>query len=172
MIDPELKYCPKCNDEYMPHAEMCAECQLTLVSGSILIEQQKPNQQKIADREGALTENDDLVIIHKGTMTDLKHLQGLFKKEKIASQIVGDDQSCGKGCCPSTFYLQIRKEDAPDAFVIINKEHEKKTGLNEHDMTHAHAAFNSDAKEVVCPACGHNFEPSITTCPDCGLCFG
>ena len=173
MIDPELKYCPKCNDEYMAHAEKCAACELELVSGELLLEKQKKKEQKFTERGGGLTESDDLVIIHKGPMVDLKHLQGLFAAERIPSQIVGeDDQSCGKGCCPSTFYMQIRREDAQDAFLIIKEEHHKNTVLHEHDTTHADAAFDPDAEQVMCPACGHNFEPSVATCPDCGLCFG
>jgi uncharacterized Zn ribbon protein len=172
MIDPELKYCPKCKDEYMPHAEKCAACEIELVSGNFLLEQQKEKERKFTARGQGLSEDDDLVIIHKGSMVEMKHLQELFEAERISSLIIGDDQSCGKGCCPSTFFMQIRKEDAPDAFMIIKAEHHKQTGLDEHDTTLADAAFDPDAEQVMCPACGHNFEPSVTTCPDCGLCFG
>ena len=112
------------------------------------------------------------MIVHAGTMVDLKNFQEIFGLERIASRIIGDDKSCGKGCCPSTFYLQVRREDAQEASEILALEHQRLTGLHEHDLSTADAIFNPEAEEVVCPACGHTFTPSEATCPDCGLCFG
>lgn len=172
MIDPQLKYCPQCKDEYMPHADKCAACDKELVSGAVLLDKQKEREKALAGRAGEFTDADDLVIIHGGQMVDLKHLQGLFEQERIASQIVGDDSSCGKGCCPSTYLLQVRREDAPEAMTIIKQEHHRLTGLDDHDISFADAAFDSNADKVTCPACGHTFPPVDSTCPDCGLCFG
>ena len=172
MIDPELKYCPQCNDEYMAHADKCASCNKDLVFGLILIERQQAKEKAQPGRGGELTDSDDLVIVHSGQMVDLKHLQDLFNKEKITSKIVGDDSSCGKGCCPSNYFLQIRREDAPEAMHIIKREHQRLTGLDDHDVSYVDQAFDENADEVTCPACGHSFPPTDSTCPDCGLCFG
>lgn len=172
MYDPSLKYCPQCKDEYLDHVERCAACNLPLESGAVLLERQRSKQSRLAGRTGELSDSDELVTIHGGPLTDLKHLQDLFAGERIAARIIGDDSSCGKGCCPSVFYLQVRAEDVEDALVIIKQEYLRLTGSSEQELNPNGSVFDQQADEVICPACGHNFSPTITTCPDCGLCFG
>jgi len=171
MFDPELKYCPQCNDEYMPHAEKCAACSILLVMGSELIAQQQVRQQRAGNVSIELTLRDDLVMIHGGPLPDIKYLQEQFASQGIPSLITSDDKSCGKGCCPSVFYLQVRRQDAQDALPIIQADYRRKTGLDQHDTCRTESVFDQDASEVECPACGHRFSPTISTCPDCGLCF-
>ena len=96
MFDPELKYCPKCNDEYMLTAENCAACNIPLLTGSEMVEWQN-NIGGCATRKGALTEDDDIVTVHKGSLLDLKHLQSLCEKENIGTAIVSPSGGCSSG---------------------------------------------------------------------------
>lgn len=94
MFDPELKYCPRCNDEYMMVAEKCAACNISLLTGTEMIRFYESGS---GARKGALTEDDDLVTLHKGPLADLKQLQGLCEQENIGTAIVSQSGDCGKG---------------------------------------------------------------------------
>lgn len=173
MIDPELKYCPKCGDEYLSHIEMCATCEITLITGREKFEQEKITQQQIESRQGEITNEDNLVAIQGGPLSNMKHFEKLLKAAKIGTLTAGDGKSCGGGSCPSNFRLLVRQEDAYDAMEILNMDYDKATALGQHDTSLNDAVFNPRAAETTCPACGHGFRPtSDMTCPNCGLCFG
>lgn len=170
-FEPDLKYCPRCDDEYMPVAENCAACEIGLISGQERIAMEEARRNRLAGRSSQLSETDDLVNIHRGSLAEMKHLAALLAAERIGTLVAGDDSSCGKGCC-SVFFLQTRREEAQDALEILAHDFRKKTGLDHHDTSHADAVFDPSAELAVCPACGHGFSPADTTCPDCGLCLG
>ena len=172
MIDPELKYCPKCEDEYRAEIETCASCRIQLITGNDKLVMEEARKQRLTGRRGELTPEDDIVTIHGGQLNDIRHIEELLAVERIGTLVIGDDKSCGKGCCPSTYYLQVRREDALDALGIIKAEHKRVTALDHHDNSHADSVYDDKADEATCPACGHTFSTKAATCPDCGLCFG
>ena len=172
MIDPDLKYCPKCRDEYRADICQCGVCGMELINGEQFIAMNKPMEEKRAARKGELTADDEVVNLQGGPLGEMRHLEELLKTERIGTMVVGDERGCGKGCCPSNFFLQVREEDAQDAFAIIQSEHQRMTALDDHDDEPIDGIFNADAGQATCPACGFSFQTSTNTCPDCGLCFG
>ncbi|MGV1099058.1 zinc ribbon-containing (seleno)protein DG [Thiovibrio sp. JS02] len=173
MIDPELKYCPKCRDEYRADIIQCAHCAIPLIMGSEFrgIEQQRRSH--LHNRKGALTPDDELIVIHQAGLADSRHLQALLEAERIGTLLAGDDKGCGKKSCgPPKFYLQVRREDVAPALEIVQEEYRRTTGLDGHAATGADAVFDPEAGEAVCPACGFTFATTTTVCPDCGLCLG
>ena len=174
MIDPELKYCPKCNDEYRAEIVICAACRVPLLTGREKLDMEAAARKKLTSRVAHIGPDDDTVIIQKGSLSDLKYFEGLLAAENIGAIITGEGNSCGKGCCGSSSncFLQVRRDDAEDAVAIIEAEYRRSTALDHHDLSCADAVFDENASEAVCPACGHRFATSQTTCPDCGLCFG
>jgi hypothetical protein len=172
MIDPDLKYCPNCNDEYRAEIERCAECGIDLITGQQKIEMEEARQQKLEGRTAELSPEDDLVGIRRGALTDMRYLAGLLNGEKIGTLLVGDENTCAKNCCPSVYNLLVKREDGMEALHIIEEEHKRATGLTHHESTNGDAIFNPHASEAQCPACGHSFPTTQTTCPDCGLSFG
>lgn len=171
MIDPELRYCPKCKDEYMAHVVNCAACEIPLISGTEMLAIEQSHHARRAQRATAISADDDIVTIHQAQLGEIRRLEDLLAAEGIAYLISGDDKACGQGCCPSSFLLSVLREDALDAFKIIQQEFERTTGLSDHDHTHAEAVFNPASLLVKCPACGATFTPTGPECPDCGLCF-
>ncbi len=169
--EADLKYCPQCQDEYRADIESCAACKITLLTGAEMLDMMGRSQQARNQRRGALRADDDVVTIHKGTLADLKKLEKAFARENIGMVIVGDEGGCNKGCCPSTFFLQVRREDAQAAFALIQEDFRQVTGLEDFDTSLTDAVFNEEEGQATCPACGFEFETSTTTCPDCGLCF-
>lgn len=172
MFDSELKYCPQCRDEYRAEIARCAVCGVELLLGSQMLALEEGKAVPRERRAGELSPTDDLVAIHKASLADIRHLEELLRHERIACLVAGDEKSCGKGCCPTTFFLQVRREEAMEALRVIEAVHAQHTALHHHDTSHAHGVFNADAGEACCPACGHKFPTAFTTCPDCGLCFG
>lgn len=173
MHDPQLKYCPKCKDEYRADIQTCASCGIELLTG-VEMDSLINNSLKIKqNRKGDLTPEDDIVTIHKGSLADTRALEQDLQKERIGYLIAGDEQGgCGQGCCATNFYLKVRREDAMEAFAIIEKQFAKATGINDFDLSNTDSVYNPDAGMAVCPACGFTFQTNTNTCPDCGLCFG
>ncbi|MFH1021133.1 MAG: hypothetical protein V1782_11080 [Pseudomonadota bacterium] len=170
MIEHDLKYCPKCREEYRQEAETCATCALPLVLGADLAAMEKGGARR--NRKGALTPDDQLVVIFQASLADLKHLKVLLDGERIGAMISKEGGGCASGGCAPKFQLQVRQEEVQDALQVLAEEHRRATVLAEHDAAHAEAVFNPEAEEAVCPACGFAFATTTTTCPDCGLCFG
>jgi len=172
MLEHDLKYCPKCRDEYRAEAETCATCALPLVLGADLVAMEKNKGASRRNRKGALTPDDQLVVIFQAPLNDLKHLKDLLEAEQIGAMISKEGGGCSSGGCAPKFQLQVRQEEIQDALQVLAEEHHRATALAEHDLAHAGAVFNPEAEEAVCPACGFVFATNTTTCPDCGLCFG
>lgn len=177
-IDPELKYCPKCNDEYLAEIIMCAACEVELLTGEQVTKIREERQEKLAARSAELSPDDDLVVIRRGQLTEMQYLAQMLEKENIGSLLVGDMQTCAKdrfgntGGHPSTYDFQVKREDAAEALQIIETEHRKETHLDHHDNMNGGAIFNPAAEEAKCPACGYTFPTTERACPDCGLSLG
>jgi rubrerythrin len=108
----------------------------------------------------------------------MQHLVKLLQKENIGALLVGDMDSCAKDRFgntmnhPTNYFLQVREDEAQESLQIIEEEHKKATGLHHHLNANDGAIFNPAAEKANCPACGHSFPTTETTCPDCGLSFG
>jgi hypothetical protein len=68
-------------------------------------------------------------------------------------------------------FLRIKEKDVDAALAILAKDFIKSTALDSHDLSNAHAVFDQQAAETVCPACGCRFSPTVGACPECGLSF-
>ncbi|CAK8721882.1 DUF2007 domain-containing protein [Candidatus Electronema halotolerans] len=171
-IDPELKYCPQCGDEYRVEIDRCAVCAVTLLDGQSLLEQQRLAEAKKGSRRLPLSPNDELVSISKGAMVEMRHLQALLERQGIPSLVVNEEGSCRSSCCGGpSLTVQVRAADLEDVQAFMVQDHIRSTALHEHDLGGAGAVFDTAADTAVCPACGCTFPTSQNACPDCGLCF-
>jgi len=171
MIDPELKYCPTCKDEYRPEILVCAVCDVTLLQGAELLERQRAGQEKRTARKGEFRGDDELVSVRRGPLPEMRAYERVLQREGIATMLASEDKSCGKGCCPSNFDVLVRREEAAEAVQLIAAEIRRTAPLDGPGGSHHDAVFHDEASETTCPACGHKFAPA-PECPDCGLCFG
>ncbi len=171
-VDPEMNYCPGCDDEYRSDVKNCAVCEVELIPGSEKLAEILRREQALGSRSMEISVDDELVTLRKGQLKDIKQLKKLLAKEKIPAILAGDEQSCGQGCCGQEMYLQTRASDAEAAMAVLNQDFVKNTSLASHDMTYADAVFVEGAESTVCPACGSQFSPDAAkNCPECGLCF-
>ncbi len=171
IIDPELKYCPSCNDEYRAEITTCVACAVELLSGIQMQELVEQKQQKKASRNMTLNPDDEMVNIRKGPVMQMKELQFMLERKGIPSLAVKDGSNCGKGCCGTDLIVQVRMSDVQEVLAILEQDHVQSTALSDHDTTHTGAVFNTAAENATCPACGCSFPTSQAECPDCGLCF-
>ena len=170
MYDPELKYCPSCEDEYQAEIEKCAECECLLLSGSEMVSHKNLPQEQRTVLQGELRPDDDLVVVRHGPMAEMKSYKKILAQTGIAAFLVGDENSCGKGCCGGNFDLVARREEAPGAIRIIEDEIRRTSVIDvDHEIPEG-SFFDPLAKDNTCPACGHSFSGGVV-CPDCGLCF-
>ena len=178
MVEPDLKYCPQCNDEYRAEIEKCAACGIALITGRQKIEMEETRRKKLESRVADLSPDDDLVQIRRGPLPDMRHLANLLDGQRIGTLLVGDMKTCGKDrfgntlSVPTTYELHVKRDDATEALNVIEEEHRKTTGLEQYDPSGADAVYNPAAGEACCPACGHFFPTTEKACPDCGLNFG
>jgi hypothetical protein len=167
MIDPELKYCPDCKDEYRSDFSTCAACNKELISGADLLAadvDKKPKNQSSLE----ITGDDTLVVLQKGSMLDMKNMKRNLAGASVPAILTKDDN---KGCCGVEMYLHIRMQDKDRAIAVLNSEFEKTTELHQYDLSTADAVFDQGANMTICPACGYEFMPTSSACPDCGLQF-
>jgi len=172
MIDPELKYCLQCQDEYRADIELCGVCGEKLRTGIEVQQLEEERRLQKGDRSGVIEAGDELASIRKGPLADLRHLEKLLQAEDIGTLIAGDESSCRGGCCASSFILYVRVQDVQDAFAVLEKDFIKNTGLAHHDLSHIGAVYDAEQQEAMCPACGFIFQVGSTACPDCGLSLG
>lgn len=169
--DPDLKYCPSCDEEYREDFKICATCDVELISGREKLVAEEAAKAALESRSMEIGPDDELANIRKGPLADMKQLQALLAASTIPSLVAGEKGNCGKGCCGGDFFLQIKVSDGQEASDVLAREFSRTTALDSHDMSHAHAVFDTGAESSTCPACGHSFPTSQSTCPDCGLCF-
>ncbi len=169
-IDPTMRYCVNCDDEYMPQIEKCGVCGSVLLSGTELLARKQGRESILAARLGDLTPSDEIITIYKGKVDEVKRIERLLKAENIGTLIVGDENTCGQGCCGGSVELRVRVQDGRDALAIIERDLDETTNMHEHKAFADHG-YNQQAGEHTCPACGTVFPTTETTCPDCGLCF-
>lgn len=176
-IDPQMHYCLKCNDEYMPERSTCGVCGAALLTGVEMLAQRQSSRQQKATRKGALTPDDDIITIFKASLRDVKRLESQLLKENIGVLVWGDKPSaCGKGCCGGgDLELRVRREDAMAATAIIEADFTRQTASHGIHNAVADYGFDPEGGDNSCPACGCTFSAAggqALTCPDCGLCFG
>ena len=168
--DPELKYCPRCDDEYRPEILTCASCGVELRLGRDILAAHDGRGQ----REDAVWEigpDEHLVGIRKGPIMQIKALQSHLNRAGLPSLLVKED-SGGCGCRGPEVLLYVRENDLQEVAAALAEEYWQNTGLADHDTRLSGAVYDDQAQEALCPACGFRFSTRETACPDCGLCFG
>ncbi len=171
-IEPDLKYCPQCADEYRAEIVTCATCGLALLTGVQMQALLESRRQESVPRSLEIFPDEPMTSIRKGPVLQMKQLQTYLLQQGIPSLAVKEGlENCNTGCRGAELVLQVRTSDLREVVAALEQEHRQSTGLSDHDTSLAGAVYNVHEKEATCPACGYQFPTSLTSCPDCGLCF-
>ncbi|MBM9536394.1 zinc ribbon-containing (seleno)protein DG [Desulfobulbus alkaliphilus] len=170
----DLKYCPRCSDEYLWEIRSCVACGLELLTGEQMLTMHKSRRHGagIAVRSRDIRADEPVITLRQGGMALLKQLQECLSRQGVPALLSGDGTvNCGRGCRGPEVLLQVRPADVQEALAVLDGEHRRTTGLADHDVSLAGSVYDSSASEAICPACGFCFSTSTDACPDCGLCF-
>jgi len=170
-VDPEMFYCPACGGEFRYRLDRCPSCTVELVSGVEKLARLRADNSRLQNRSMELHPGCETVNLRKGPLRDMKELQRVLARERIPSLLGGEPGECGRGCCGPELYLKIRPEDVEVALHALAEEFVRTTAIDSQQLSQASAVFDPSATEVLCPACGCRFSPTVGACPDCGLAF-
>ncbi len=152
-MDEDVKVCPGCGAEFLPHVEVCNKCDLQLIRPG----EERPAAVASDDNEAAL------VLLEVGSADDMKWFQTMLKKKGFRPQVL--NLSGGAGCCSSeNFGIFVEEPFAVDALKRLDEIRlQASPELRE---------MNEQISAGRCPACGANISCAIYNCPDCGLPIG
>ena len=168
--DPDLNYCPQCNDEYRAEVDVCAACGIKLLSGAQMLAKLGTRQLQQSSPSLEILPDEPLLTVRKGPVLQIKDLQAYLLRCGVPS-LAGKESGGQCGCRGAELLLQVRESDLPEVMTALEQEYVQSTGLADHDTRFVGAVYNDEAAEAVCPACGCRFSTTSTACPDCGLCF-
>ena len=172
-VDPELKYCPECSEEYRAEITRCADCGAELVTGVAMHDRLAARQDSLGSGLQEIVPGERMTGLLKGPLLQIKQLQSSLRRQGIASLVVGGAaHGCSSaGCRGPELLLQVRTDELALAQVALEDEHRQTTGLSDHDSTFAGEIYSAHVAEATCPACGARFPTSSASCPECGLSF-
>lgn len=167
-VDSDMKYCPKCGDEYRAEFVECVACNVALVDGKVKKAALKKIDKAIANRPKKIDASDDIVSLRKGPMKDMKELKKRLEQHYIPALLTSEGPA--GGCCGGPqLLLAVRREDVEMTEHVLGKELSAVTHIAEHDLTGIEEVFDEHKGNNVCPACLHVFSSKDGVCPDCGL---
>jgi hypothetical protein len=96
-VDPSMRYCPQCGDEYRAGIDRCHVCEVDLISGEDKIATLKKEAKLNGERSMEISPEDRLIAIRNGKVRDLKPYQVLLARHTIPALINGESGNCSKG---------------------------------------------------------------------------
>jgi len=96
-IDPEMRYCPTCGDEYRADIVSCAGCGVELISGVEKLARAKAKSEAYFSRSMEIGADEPRVAIRGGKLRDLKPYQLLLAKARIPALLTGETGGGKKG---------------------------------------------------------------------------
>ncbi len=147
MALPPPKTCPSCRVEYLHTAEICADCDVALVSG--------PLPEPEDDAGASLPSTDELALVLRDQPWELERMAQVLASADLRARIdrVGERE----------LGLYVLPSDRAAALLVV---HEYRAATL-HD---AEAGAIGEAL-TACPTCQTDLHPAATSCPECGLEF-
>jgi len=114
----------------------------------------------------------ELVAVSQGSLTDVKRQVEFCLEHDIPAR-AGRDEGCAAGTCKPKAQLMVRREDAPRAFELLQREWyeaaRREGTLDQEYLDKLRAAQATASDDPPCPACGHVGPLVGGACADCGL---
>ncbi|MFZ4713202.1 MAG: hypothetical protein ACOYL6_05810 [Bacteriovoracaceae bacterium] len=104
-------------------------------------------------------------------LSEAKLIQIRLKDLGIDCEIRANDQTCNTKNCKVTVELWGEESDLPKVTEFFRQQFFKNLGTTELNYEALNAVFDPSAELVLCQACGTKFAPTLSECPDCGLCY-
>ena len=167
MFDDELKYCPVCRDEYRAEIRQCAACDVSLIDGARM-RKECGSAALSSEKREVIGQDDQLIPLLRGRLLELKQIKNMLASQGIPAVLVNEGQCRNGSCGGPEMLLKIRLQDQQKAEEALQQEHERTTG-QQIQAGGVATIFDPESELAECPACGHEFTPNGSECPDCGL---
>jgi len=122
----------------------------------------------------AVVDDPTVAVVLRGNLADLQRAGDRLGQHGIEAALVREPETDAKGCCSTTIYLVVARENAEAALAVFNTDWRR--GLSDEQIAALEAAnevvLDPDAAETTCPACLTTFATGPAECPDCGLSLG
>lgn len=112
----------------------------------------------------------DLISIGVMGLNDAKLFQKKLQEQGVELVLNHNEQNCTRGCAV-TVELLAKEQDLPTIQSAYAAEFKNSLAGHDVNFEQMNAVFDPNAEKVTCPACGFEFKPDGTQCPDCGLGF-
>lgn len=170
-VEATMYYCQGCDGEFRYFMERCPSCGAAMESGSDRLTRHGEEERRLMGRPMEIPPGSETVALRKGQLREMKEVRRVLARQHIPSLLGGEDGDCGKGCCGPELTVMIRTEDVDLALRVLAEEFVRTTSVDCRQLSRATVVYDASASEVLCPACGCRFSPTVGACPDCGLSF-
>lgn len=103
-------------------------------------------------------------------LQEAKTHQLRLKERGITVALKTHGETCTTGC-KVTVEVWGQENDKNALQSYFSTDYLKNVKGHEPNFDHLSQVYDTSASEVVCQACGMKFSPSLSECPDCGLCY-
>jgi hypothetical protein len=103
-------------------------------------------------------------------LQEAKNHQHELKQKGVDISFKVNGETCTTGC-KVTVEVWGREEDSVQLREYFARDYLKHVKGHEPNFEALAAVYDPSAPEVVCQACGAKFAPTLSECPDCGLCY-
>lgn len=114
---------------------------------------------------------ENLVCFGQFELSDAKTVQIRLKELGIKTEIRGNENTCTTARCKVSVDLWGAESDVAKVSDIFRQDFFKNLGTDKVNFEALAAVFDPNAEVVTCQACAAQFSPTLSECPDCGLCY-
>ncbi len=104
-------------------------------------------------------------------LQEAKNHQAKLKGRGINLTFRTNPQTCGSGGCKVSVEVWGLEVDRPLLEDHFRQDYLKHVQGHLPNGQHLSQVFDPSLPQVICQACGTEFSPTASECPDCGLCY-
>ncbi len=148
-----VQYCPQCEEEYMPHVTICADC------GAELVAREEGQGNVVDEVPAGLPPGHYAPILQVDRAAELEDLVRSLAQAGVPAKVQPSQRGQG-------FVLGVRAEDQDAAHEVLARlTKAERTAVDD-------GLFDAQQGYARCPACDTQLLAGAQECPECGLAVG
>lgn len=119
-----------------------------------------------------MTTEKTFIFFGQFELNEAKHVQVKLKNLGVETEIRGNEKTCTTRNCKVSVDLWGDQDHKEKVIEYFKQDFFKSIGNAKVDLEAMAQVFDPSAETVTCQACSAKFAPTLSECPDCGLCYG